>query len=142
MGKAPLDFIYRRYVILRAYITMSVLLSTLTAMNEPSSAYYQIFSITQIDHALLWPLIVVCGIAMIDLFVNDFLPNKYKLLVLYHKRHVFYMIFAFGMFSISAVITIVHGSTFYLARLWIDGFMAATVAILDIFARHKGHSWR
>lgn len=142
MPKAPLHFIYRRYVILRTYITASVLMTILTALYEPSSIYYQIFTVTHIDHGFLWSLGIICILTSLDLIINDFLPDKYKLMIIYHNRHILYMMLALGMFSISAVITAVNGSTFYLGRLWIDGLMAAIVAILDIFARHKGSSWR
>lgn len=140
--KAPLNIIYRRYVISRIYVTLSILFSALISIYEPTSIYHTILTATKLDHTVMFLLVGICCVAALDIFVNDVLPDKYKLLVAYNHRHLIYMLMALAMFSISGAITYIYGSTFYLARLWLDGIIATVVAILDIFARHRGTTWR
>lgn len=133
---------YNRYIISRIYVVLSILCSVFIGLNEEASLYYQIFDDTKMDHGILYPLIFICSIGIIDIFVNDFLPNKYKFRLAYENRHIVYMTLSLASFSISAAMVYTYGPTFHLARLWLDGTVAAVVAILDIFARHKGNSWR
>lgn len=133
---------HKRYLISRFYVAASVLLSCFVAMFETSSMYHTIFIDTKLDGTFIWGVVFICSLALVDVLINDVLPNKYEVLSLYNNRHIIYMTIALSMFAVSAAITYTYGSTFYLGRLWLDGLIAAVVAILDTFARHKGNSWR
>jgi hypothetical protein len=92
--------------------------------------------------ALFYSAIVVCCIATFDSFVNDILPNKYNFKHAYMYRHLVYMGMALISFSLSAGLLITYGGSILVGRLWLDGVVAACVAVLDIFARHRKNSWR
>jgi len=136
------EMIVRRYVIARLYVALSILMSVFSIIYEPISIHSQAMSSAKLPDFLFFSAIVVCIVALADIFVNDFLPNKYKFKHAYEYRHIVYMFLALISFSLSAGLLITYGGSILVGRLWLDGLVAALVAMLDIFARHREHSWR
>lgn len=142
--KEPIQILYRRYVIARIYTILSMLTTLAITKFEPGSIYYQHFILNSGENTFVLLLIgAFTAIAVLDLIVNDLMPNKYKILILYNNRHLIYMSLALSMYGISAAIVLTDNVSIILLRLWLDGLMAAVVAVLDVFARHgKGMTWQ
>lgn len=142
--KESYTVIYRRYVIARLYVVLSAMTTIFISMFEPKSINFYYL----INGSIGGKIIIFCNIALvatalIDSIVNDFMGNKYKIMFLYHWRHLLYMAIAMGLYAQSAAIILTnHNTSFILARLWLDGFIAALIAVLDIFVRYnKDISW-
>jgi ABC-type Na+ efflux pump permease subunit len=141
--KEPANILYRRYVVARLYVVLSVFTSVVMSIFEPASIHHQIFDATGTGSLLVLTAIgAIAGIAFMDIIVNDLAPNKYQLKIFYDNRHILYMALSLGMYGISAAMIFTYGASAVLIRLWLDGGVAAAVAVLDIFARHRGVSWQ
>lgn len=83
-------------------------------------------------------ILVLTGFSFLDIFINDILPKQYSVMCIYNRRHLVFMGMALASFGVSAVLIsedVVGASMF---RLWLDGGIATSMAILDIFSRHGG----
>lgn len=132
--KEPSSLLFRRYIVSRIYVTLSVLITILTLLFESSHIQNKII----IPDFLLYIALSVCLIGSIDILINDLAPDKYIFRTAYAYRHLVYMALSLISLSIAAGITLTSGGTIFLGRLWLDGMVAAFVAVLDIFARHRG----
>ena len=129
---------HNRYFIARLYVAISVLLTALAVMFDPTSIHSQAAYAAKLPDTLFIGALLVCSIAILDTFVNDILPNKYKFKQAYDFRHVIYMALALISFSLSAGLLVTFGGSILVGRLWLDSLVATVVAVLDIFARHRG----
>jgi hypothetical protein len=131
--KEPLYMFFRRYVIARIYIVLSVLITVCTLLKAPYAlgAYIPPF--------LVVLAFGVCMVAILDIIINDIAPDKYIFHSAYKYRHIVYMLISLISFSISAGAVLDSNGVLSVERLWLDGLVAAVVAVLDIFARHRGH---
>lgn len=129
---------HNRYFIARIYVAISVLLTALAVMFDPASIHSQAAYAAKLPDTLFIGAIFVCSIAILDTFINDILPNKYKFKHAYDFRHVIYMALALISFSLSAGLLVTFGGSILVGRLWLDSLVATVVAVLDIFARHRG----
>lgn len=136
-----LSMLHHRYFIARLYVALSVLLSILSIVFEPSAIHTAATSSAGIPMIMIICAIGVCAIAIIDAFVNDFLPVKYKFTYAYHYRHLVYMALALISFSLSAGLLVTYGGSILIGRLWLDGLISTIVAVLDLFSRHRENSW-
>lgn len=141
--KESANVFYRRYIVARIYVVMAMISTIIISIFEPESMYY-----TQLLNNGYEGIFVLCVfsfftfLCVIDLVINDFMPNKYKFMILYDNRHIIYMAIALCAYGLSAAVILTDHSSIVLIRVWLDGFIAATVAVLDIFARHgKGIAW-
>ena len=135
------QIVYRRYVIARLYAVLSIFVTVLSMIFEPTSRYSQAAVITNAPNYLFLFTFFVCALALADIAINDFAPDKFTFLFAYKYRHLIYMAMALISFSISVSIFYTFGASILLCRLWLDGVVAAAVAMLDIFARHRGNLW-
>jgi hypothetical protein len=138
-----LGFMTRRYFIARVYVALSIFITVLSLVFEPTLNHTQATaSAADLPAFLFWSAIGVCLVAILDAFGNDFLPDKYTFTIAYQYRHLVYMFLALITFSLSAGLIHVYGPSLLVGRLWLDGVVAALVAVLDLFARHRENSWR
>lgn len=131
----------KRYFIARFYVAFSILITLISLVFEPAAIHAQAASSANLPDFLFWAAIGVCVVAIIDTFINDFLPNKYIFKYAYQYRHIVYMLLALISFSLSAGLLSAYGGSILVGRLWLDGIVATFVAILDLFARHRENSW-
>ena len=131
--------IKNRLVIARIYVAVSMFLSVLVAMFEPTSVSFMSIQQTDAPPFLMYSALALCGIAMADVIVNDFAPDKYKFGWALNYRHLVYMGLAVLSFSLSVGIIAIFGNSLFLCRLWLDGTVATVVAFLDILGR-RGYS--
>lgn len=139
--KEPSKILYRRYIIARLYVVLSIFITVLTMIFEPSSMHGRAAVITHAPTILSFITFGVCALALLDIIINDFAPDRFVFKPAYEYRHLIYMALALISFSISISIIEAFGTSLLLGRLWLDGIVASVVAILDIFARHRGTSW-
>ncbi len=141
--KESANILYRRYVVARIYVIMAMITTILISIFEPNSIYYtQLLKNGYEGIAVLCIFSFFTLLSLFDLVINDFMPNKYKLMILYDNRHLVFMSIALCAYGLSAAIILTDHSSIVLIRVWLDGFIAAVVAVLDIFARHgKGIAW-
>jgi len=140
LKEAP-KLIYRRYMVARLYVVLSIFFSVLAMVFDTTSSYNKAAIITLAPYYLPYITMGICFIAIIDMFINDFAPDKFVFKFLYDYRHIIYMGLSFISFSISVSALDAFGVTMSICRLWLDGTVAACLAILDIFARNRGTSW-
>ncbi len=107
----------------RLYILMSVAIS----MIEIYSA---------VNHLAIFLMATICIFALFDILINDILPDRFYIKILYNNRHIIYMVISLLIFCISAEYIHTIGYTYSLIRLWLDGSMVAVIAISDIFIRY------
>lgn len=136
--KEPALIMYRRYLIVRIYVVMSIFISVVTMLFDPSSVYGKAAIITDAPLIMLFSFLAITVIAIIDILINDIAPDKFVFKMAYNYRHITYMIMAIISFAISISIIESLGVFMILGRLWLDGCVAAVVAFLDIFTRHRG----
>lgn len=142
-NKESVSILYRRYTVARIYVILSMITTIIISIFEPESLYYSQF-MGQGTHGI----VVLCifsfftALSLIDMVVNDFMPNKYRLMLLYNNRHLVFMLLALCAYGLTAAVILTDHTSIVLIRVWLDGFIAAVVAVLDIFARHgKGVEW-
>lgn len=131
--KEPLYMFYRRYVIARMYIVASILITVCTLIRTPDVLG------NFIPPFLIILAFGVCMVAIVDIAINDIAPDEFIFHSAYKYRHLVYMLLSLISFSISAGAIIDFNGVLSVERLWLDGLVAAVVAVLDIFARHRGH---
>jgi hypothetical protein len=131
------NVLFKRYIIVRVYIIISIFLSALTMILDQTSTLWQAASLTQAPEIFSWFSVIVCVVALIDMLINDLLPRNIVFLPAYEYRHFTYMALSLISFSISISIFDIFGTSFILVRLWLDGSVAAVIAILSIFSRHR-----
>lgn len=78
----------------------------------------------------------ICLFAFFDIVINDILPDRFYIKILYNNRHIVYMFISLLIFCISAEYIHTIGYTYSLIRLWLDGCMVAVIAVSDIFIRY------
>lgn len=107
----------------RLYILISVIISIVKVHN-------------MVNYVAVLLMLCIYIFALLDIFINDILPENYHIKLLYNYRHIVYMILSIMIFCISAEYIHINGYTYDLIRLWLDGGMVAVVAISDIFIRY------
>lgn len=141
-NKEPRVLLVRRYIVARIYVTLSILITIMASLFDTGSKHYIAMQLT---HAPIWALYIAlmfCIIGLLDITINDIAPDKFVIKYIYDKRHFIYMGLSLISFSISIVILQTSGLATILCKLWLDGSVAALIAVLDIFARHRGIQWR
>lgn len=128
-----------RFLVTRVYVCLSILISILITIFEPSSVYGRALAATNMPDGLIWAALGLCIVAVLDIAINDFAPDKYRFGWAFDYRHLLYMSLALLSFSLSVGVITAFGSSFFLCRLWLDGSVATVVAFLDIL-RRRGYS--
>lgn len=134
----PRVLIYQRLIVSRIYVAFSIMFSTLAFAFEPLSRNGAAQIATNTPDIWIWSALLLCFLAVVDIIVNDLAPPKYVLKFTYNHRHIIYMCLGVLSFSISVAVAKTYGTSFYMCRLWLDGGIAAVVAVLDIFGRYRG----
>jgi hypothetical protein len=129
-----------RYWITRLYVALSGLTSILVCWLEPEALTHKLIDASgDQGWVMVGVLAVLCVIAICDVLVNDLLPDRYELAMPKRRRHLIYIALAMGIFCMSYVFVAGENSTFrpLVLPFWLDGSIAAGVAFLDLFQRHR-----
>ena len=121
----------------RIYLSFSILMTVLMFVFDRSTLVGQSAVITNVPTFMADFALLVCFVSVIDIFVNDILPDKYVLSCSYNYRNIIYMSLSLISFSISIGMLSSMGMSFVIGRLWLDSLIAAIVAFLDIFERFR-----
>lgn len=129
-----------RYWITRMYVAASVLASVAVIWWEPHTLTHRLIS--QSGAAGWWLvalLAVVAGAGIVDVIVNDILPDRFHLLCIKQRRHLLYIGLAMGEASLCFVFAMGEGGWWraLLLPFLLDAAVAALVAFLDLFQRHR-----
>jgi CHASE2 domain-containing sensor protein len=131
-----------RYWITRLYVALCTLVSIAVTWLEPESIAHRLVDATGGQG---WPLIAmlagVACLAIVDVLVNDLLPLRFTFLRAKRHRHLIYAALSMGIFSLSYVILVGAGGWRPLVLpYWLNGGVAAAVAFLDLFQRHRARA--
>lgn len=130
-----------RYWITRLYVALSTIVSCVIIAFEDESLVHRI--ITESGPTGMYCVLILALVAMIaaaDVVINDLLPDAYQFEVAKRYRHLVYMALAMGLMSLCFVMTKAKGDwTQITLRYQLDAAVAATLAVLDLFSRHRGH---
>lgn len=124
------------YILTRLYVSLSLLFSLIFTLDNTSINNISI----SINNGSIYPVyggVFLCIIALLDIIINDFLPDSYKFYHGSEYRHLIYMGISLISFSISVPVINTFGVSALTGRNWLDGGIAAFIAVFDIFARHK-----
>lgn len=128
-----------RYWLTRLYCALSVATSAINTFAEPRSLTAQVIAETG-PVGLYWMLALaaLAALAVVDVIVNDLLPDGYDLRPVYRRRHLLYVALAVLMFGMASATYSTVGWTTVLLVWWLDAGVAMTIAFVDLFARHRG----
>ena len=128
-----------RYWLTRLYLACSILSPLFITWLEPEAITHRLINESG---ALGWymalALGIVCVVGIVDVIINDILPDRYQLLCAKRHRHLIYMAMSIGTFSMLYMYVAVGGHIRWLILPGaVDGTVAAVVAVLDLFNRHR-----
>lgn len=126
------------YWLTRHYVAFSTLVTFLIAITAPMSLNAQaIESAGPVGWAVVTALALVSFAALFEAFVTAFAPGR-TCEWLRKRRHTLYMLIAMGQLSLGyALVLYAPDSRMLILRFALDATVAAAVAFLDLFARHK-----
>lgn len=135
--QAPCD-VLRLAVLARLYLAVSVIYTQVAAMTAPATLLYQALA-KSVPFGVLgvWVLVAVASVAVLDVVVNDWMPDRFELPTAYAQRHLVYMGLAMGLASISFVLTKSNGWGVLQWRYLLDAAAAVAIAFNDLLARHR-----
>lgn len=84
-------------------------------------------------------LVLAClaCLAVLDVIINDLLPECFTLKIVKRNRHLIYMALGIGTASLGFVIQQTSGLNAMHGLIFLNSFSAVSVAFLDLYARHK-----
>jgi FtsH-binding integral membrane protein len=126
-----------RYWLTRHYLAASTLVTYIIAAVPGSLNARAIEATGDGGWLVLWFLGVVSLTSLCEAFITAFVPRM-SCEWLRHKRHTIFMVIAVGQLVMGYVVLIyAPGSAALVLRFALDAAVAATLAFLDLFARHK-----
>lgn len=133
--------------IARTYLSLSVLVTAFVAILDPTSQHHQI--LMSGDHMLgsvmMWLMFALALAALVDVVINDWLPESCVLPWTHRHRHVFYMAMAASQLGLMLAIVQSGFLKPLLARYALDAIMAAAIAskgVYDHWQQNKGESMK
>lgn len=127
-----------RYWHTRLLLVLSVLVSLFITWREPDSLSHQVI---QRSGTAGWPCVIaLAGLglaALLDIFVNDLLPDSISLPAFFGQRHLVYMGLAVGLGCIGVVIVQSEGWTELLMFYGLLATFSAHIAATDLFHRKR-----
>ena len=123
----------------RAEIAISTLITLGVIAFEPDSLGAKMFlSRGEVGWYVLAAVACLACWALVDILVNDVLPDRFILRSAMRNRHYVYLGLSGGLLSIAYVYAS-DGWSMVILRPVFDATIASTIAIFDLFLRHR---WR
>lgn len=118
---------------LRFYVSASVGLSAAIAGWDPYSQHR--FAMSEDGYGGLFAMSLLAFLAiagMVDVFINDVLPDRFSMVVTHRHRHVVFMLLAIG--QIALIFALVKAGDIKPAagRYLLDAVMAAWIAVVGV----------
>lgn len=89
---------------------------------------------------LILGLFVMCGMAIVDVIVNDLMPARFVWACGLGWRHLSFMGIALILAFLGMLVAFTLGYTPLLLAYWLNAVLAALVTILDVFARFRSQA--
>lgn len=122
----------------RTIVALDLLVSCAIVFTEPASLLHSIVTKAgPTGKFALAALALVALAALIDVLVNDMLPQKYVLQCAIRHRHLIYMLISLGCLSMVFVIIKVYGPTVILLHYLLVAGAATIIALFDVVDRVK-----
>lgn len=128
-----------RYWMTRMYVALSIMANCIVAYLEPQSLTAMVLRTNPTGWACLGILFALAVTALVDVAINDLLPQGYYLRWTRDQRHWIYVLMALFTMGLTYAIVREKGFTALLLAYWVDAAIAVAIAPLDLFARHRGH---
>ena len=122
----------------RLYLASSVLIFSCIGTFDTASIVHR--SILGSGPEGFWCLVALGGLSffsLLDVVINDLMPPCFYLRFIERNRHLVYMGLSVGITSTAYVIAVHSGLVSIHARLALESFIAAALAFLDLFYRHR-----
>lgn len=127
-----------RYWTVRLYIALSILTTLGVIRFEPNFLSHKYITHSgEFAWLCVGVLAVLSFIALVDVVVNDLLPETFQLRCAKSNRHLIYIFQALGIACIAFVLYAEGASIPVILSYLVDGAFAALVAFLDLFQRHR-----
>lgn len=133
--------------IARTYLSLSVLVTAFVAILDPTSQHHKI--LMSGDHLvgsfMMWIMFCLALAALVDVAINDWLPDTWSLPWTHRHRHVFYMLMAASQLGLMLAIVQSGFIRPPLARYALDAIMAAAIAskgVWDHWQQNKGEAMK
>ncbi len=121
---------------LRMYLCLSVALTEYVAIEEPYSlSHMAIVQAGPQGLAFAGALFLLSIVGLLDLIINDILPDRFRMQWAWNTRHIIYMLMALGLASVAVMIAKRFDWTPVVCRYLLDAAFAAAVGFVDLFAR-------
>ena len=132
-------FRFQPYWLCRLFLALLVMLSCITVLTEPQSLIAITLAASGPAGRLVVMLLLAFSmIALLDVFINDLLPEKWAVHWTRNIRHLIYLGMALILTALAGVVSVYNPFTplLPLTYLLYAAFAAAT-AYLDLFARKR-----
>jgi hypothetical protein len=132
-----------RYWVTRLYVALSSFASIVVIWNEPEALTHRLISQSGAPGWWLVGLLAVVAVAgIVDVVINDLLPDHYRLECAKRYRHLIYVALSMGLACMCFVFVAGSGGWFrsLVTPFLIDASFALFIAFLDLFQRHRGRS--
>lgn len=127
-----------RYWLERLSCSAAILATLLISWQEPDSLLHRV-----IDRSgpegwwCVCALCALCGLGILDVVVNDFLPPRFTLQRAKDWRHLIFLAMGMGLVSVTYVMAEAEGWRPLLLLFPIHAVIAVAVAFFDMFQRHR-----
>jgi len=132
-----------RYWVTRLYVALSTVTTIVVIWSEPEALTHRLISQSgSPGWWLVGLLAVIALIGVVDVVVNDLLPEHIRLDCAKRYRHLIYAALSMGLVCMCFVFVAGSGGWFrpLLTPFLTDAAFAALIAFLDLFQRHRGRS--
>lgn len=129
-----------RYWMTRLYVALSAFATIVVIWWEPAALTHRLITQSGLPGwYLVGALAALALFGVIDVVVNDMLPDRFRIRCAKRYRHLIYIALATGLACMSYVFVAGDGGWFrpLVLPFWVDASFAALVAFLDLFQRHR-----
>ena len=120
----------------RLYVAADVVILALNACFAKNTLSYRVIELS--GPAGFWCVLGLACIALVgvlDVFINDLLPERFQLQFVKRHRHFVLMGIAIGCLSVAGIVAMNVGLSVLHASLALPVFGATCMAVMDVYAR-------
>lgn len=122
----------------RLYVTLHIGVIALVACFGEDTLLYK--TVKESGDAGFWCVLALAAVSflgVLDVIINDLMPDRFKLSKVLRFRHILLMAMALGLMSLGSVIAKQAGISTLHASIFLAVGGACWLAFLDLYARHR-----